>query len=1319
MKKSMPIVPGKLLIIFVVIVGILLTMTGLLYSSFALIEPVKSVSFTSEKLNYNKKEPGSWKVEKSAKWISQKKAQITFDVDTIERKNNPYTDIIFVLDTSLSMQGEKLIKLKEGMIQLINNHLENNQNRVALISFNTNSQILSELTNDKEVILSNINSLTSEGSTNYYQALVNVNEVLKNYTKEENRDVVVLFFTDGYPNVDTPSEESYFKYLKKEYPYLVVNGIQFEMGQNTLSPLRKITDRQIVANSNNLNQKLIEASTIRVAYSEFNITDYIDSTYFNINSMNDIKANQGRISYKKENQTVIWDLSNLTSGFQAKLTIDLELKEEFFNEDIIISTNKREIINVKIGSDTDSINSDKTPILKRMFHITYDGNGVNGCVVDNIPSNKDVLVFDIVSMEKTVPKCENYQFKGWKINSGSIKMINEDYFSMPEEDIVLTAEWVRKTVNLSIDGTINEYIQPVLQKVSSKEKMWKYKTSTTKIFIENSIHDIPGSIESWDLSENGNSGVMGHLVLNEDGVTHTIYIQGDGEIIANKDSSNLFKEFSKLEVLEGLKYLDTSNVTSMDSMFYRMGTKSLSVDISHFDTSKVINMHMLFLYSEVSEINIKGIDTSHVTNMEYMFSNCKNLTEIDLSDLNGDCVTSMLYMFSNNSGLQKINFTNFTTRDLENCYGIFWYCRSLKELNLNGFNTSNVKNMGQMFLNCASLDELNISHFNTSNVTNMNNMFGSCVSLTGLNLSNFNTSNVTNMGNMFSSCTNLKSLELSNFDTSNVIDMSSMFYNCSQLLNIDVSNFDTSNVKNMESMFGSCSGIKNLELGNFNTLNVINMKNMFSNCKSLVDLNLENFDTSKVTEMTSMFQSCLGLTNLDLSIFNTVNVIDMSSLFLNCQNLITLDLSNFNTSKVKTMRDMFGQCMKLETLDVSSFDTRNVTTMWHMFYMCNLLTSLNLNGFDMSNVMDTNSMFYGCHNLSTTITILNLDTGDYTKMFEGAANLNDAQIIVNYIDETSDLVDLMIETKSVDSDVIKGKMSSKNNITIDTENINSNCLEAYSGAKIILKEVTNNYQIQSFKLNGILVEDNSFIMPDNDVVITDVKLYERNINIETNNISSNLLRAVPGTTIVLSYSTNNYQIYSFKLNGILVEGNSFTMPDNDVIITDVQIAYSITIDTANITSNLSSVVSETNIILSETTNNYQVQSFYMNGVLVEGNSFVMPSENVVITKVYYEVIIESEHNPYPSSLDNQVYGEHIFYEATSLTVILEYQTQSTLFDYIYLYDGVNKQYGKYGGTTKKTETITIPGNYIKITFKTNTTLNNYYGFKATVIPNYN
>ena len=121
----------------------------------------------------------------------------------------------------------------------------------------------------------------------------------------------------------------------------------------------------------------------------------------------------------------------------------------------------------------------------------------------------------------------------------------------------------------------------------------------------------------------------------------------------------------------------------------------------------------------------------------------------------------------------------------------------------------------------------------------------------------------------------------------------------------------------------------------------------------------------------------------------------------------------------------------------------------------------------------------------------------------------------------------------------------------------------------------------------------------------------------------------------------------------------------------------------------------------------------------------MPGSNVTITDIVTVPCktIETAHNPYPNSQSNVVLGEFTFENAKSLTVMLDYQTESTSYDYFYIYDsstatsGINNN-KKYGGKTRTTETITINSNYIKITFKSDSSGNNYYGLKATIIPNY-
>ena len=84
---------------------------------FAKEEPVKSITIESENLSYEENESGSYKITKQAEWIGKGKARITFQVDTKELiKENINTDTILIIDTSGSMTGDKLDKVKHYRI---------------------------------------------------------------------------------------------------------------------------------------------------------------------------------------------------------------------------------------------------------------------------------------------------------------------------------------------------------------------------------------------------------------------------------------------------------------------------------------------------------------------------------------------------------------------------------------------------------------------------------------------------------------------------------------------------------------------------------------------------------------------------------------------------------------------------------------------------------------------------------------------------------------------------------------------------------------------------------------------------------------------------------------------------------------------------------------------------------------------------------------------------------------------------------------------------------------------------------------------------
>ena len=487
--------------------------------------------------------------------------------------------------------------------------------------------------------------------------------------------------------------------------------------------------------------------------------------------------------------------------------------------------------------------------------------------------------------------------------------------------------------------------------------------------------------------------------------------------------------------IEGLQYLNTSNVTDMREMFAGC-SRLTSLDLKSFNTEEVTNMGgMFWLCSGLTTLDLKSFNTEKVTDMSYMFYECQSLTTLDLS--------------------------NFNTQNVWNMNEMFWGCSALTSLNLSSFNTQNVWNMREMFKGCSALTSLDLSKFNTEKVVSMEEMFKGCSKLASI-VSN-KTWKCEESREMFKGCTALKGavpydeskvdVTMANPETGYFtkkvedkpevttpeayVQMSAdkttltFFYDTKRATREGTTwgieekqefegyqfpawagtykNLNTTTTKavvdasfkdfrptSTEFWFKQFKALTAIEgLQNLNTSEVKNMSFMFLDCAALTTLDLSNFNTSNVKDMSGMFYGCSALTSLNLSNFNTQKVWNMSFMFHRSSALTTLDLKSFNTSKVTDMSVMFADCSSLTTLDLSNFNTSNVMGMKSMFSRCSALTSLNLSNFNTENVKEMDWMFVGCSAL-TSIDLSNFNTEKVTNMggmFQNCSKL--ASIVSN------------------------------------------------------------------------------------------------------------------------------------------------------------------------------------------------------------------------------------------------------------------------------------------------------------------------------------
>ena len=511
-----------------------------------------------------------------------------------------------------------------------------------------------------------------------------------------------------------------------------------------------------------------------------------------------------------------------------------------------------------------------------------------------------------------------------------------------------------------------------------------------------------------------------------DRITTRVVFDASFRDFRSTTTARWFYNYRELEQIEGLEYLNTSEVKDMTAMFD--GCSDLtSLDVSHFNTQNVTNMTAMFSgCSGLTSLDVKNFNTQNVTDMWVMFSGCSGLISLDVKNFNTQNVTNMAAMFNRCWRLTSLDLSHFNTQNVTNMGEMFRDCSGLTSLDISNFNTQKVIDMGAMFLECSGLTSLDVKNFNTQKVTKMSWMFKGCSGLTSLDLSHFNTRKVSDMSEMFSGCSGLPSLDLSHFNTQKVTDMHYMFYRCSALTTI---NSNTAwQCPWSEGMFAGCTQLKgavpyngnktdvrmaNPETGYFTRSNDGGVEAYVAQSADKTTLTfyydalrstrtgttwgIEEtkkegddsfpawagtrdvgdsttarvvFDASfrdfRPTTTAAWFYHCKALTKIEgLEYLNTAEVKDMSSMFWGCSALTSLDLKNFNTQNVTDMREMFMWCSGLSSLDLSHFNTQNVTSMFGMFSGCSGLPSLDLSHFNTQNVTDMIEMFKGCSALTT------------------------------------------------------------------------------------------------------------------------------------------------------------------------------------------------------------------------------------------------------------------------------------------------------------------------------------------------------------------
>jgi surface protein len=303
------------------------------------------------------------------------------------------------------------------------------------------------------------------------------------------------------------------------------------------------------------------------------------------------------------------------------------------------------------------------------------------------------------------------------------------------------------------------------------------------------------------------------------------------------------------------------------------------------------------------------------------FQLCGGLSLSNVTDVLNLTGTNSLYaMFGSCSSITNIpNINSWDTSNITDMAYMFSDCQFFDD-NIGNWDVSNVQNMFFMFgssliFNNGGSDS--ISDWDTSSVTNMRSMFQE-TTIFNQPLSGWNVSNVTNMFGMFE-LSYLFNQPLDNWDVGNVTNMSGVFISTS--FNQPIGSWDVSNVTDMSYMFNSSPF--NQDINSWDVSNVTNMLGMFGN--TIFNQPLSGWNVSNVTTFSNMFRN--SIFNQPINSWNVSNSTNFREMFRE-NSVFNQPLNSWVVSAATNMELMFAYSTSFNQ-NIGSWDVRNVSNFFN------------------------------------------------------------------------------------------------------------------------------------------------------------------------------------------------------------------------------------------------------------------------------------------------------------------------------------------------------------------------------------------------------
>ena len=179
-----------------------------------------------------------------------------------------------------------------------------------------------------------------------------------------------------------------------------------------------------------------------------------------------------------------------------------------------------------------------------------------------------------------------------------------------------------------------------------------------------------------------------------------IQIESGNTIIGELDITEADKEIRIINSFESFKKEIGEGMTIKKEDYYLYENENEIKNCEIKINDKTTPFAYFYKFDKPGKYTIEYSFKGNLTNLSFLFCQCKNLIRIDFSKFNSKNITSMYCLFCFCVNLTNVNFSNFNTEKVTDMSWIFMNCYSLANLDLSSFNTQNVTTMEGMFQNC-------------------------------------------------------------------------------------------------------------------------------------------------------------------------------------------------------------------------------------------------------------------------------------------------------------------------------------------------------------------------------------------------------------------------------------------------------------------------------------------------------------------------------------------------------------------------------------------------------------------------------------------